>query len=363
MKVLMGIPPKNSKGGPPTHLPYLVDFLDKNKNINLKTFYFGSKSGGKRESNFIKFKNTLFTLLDFIQLVITFSPDIIQLNSAFDKNSLMRDFVFSIVCKILRKNLFFKIHGSHYDLLMTQDKKLLFLIKLYFVGAQKVGVLSEVEKQEFISQFNNPKKMVVVKNIVLPLNELNSPAFWKKDNSKIYCLFVGRIVEKKGLDDLINALPQILKTIPNFVLVVTGDGTLKSSLQNLAKELKISNSIIWLGYVENKFIVNLFKDSELFIFPTHFPEGMPMVLVEALRSGIPIITTKVRFAESYLKENVNCLFIDKGNHKDISLKVKKILNDSELRKKMKLNNPDFINEFSQDVVGEEFVNIYKEMLN
>ncbi|HEX7494644.1 MAG TPA: glycosyltransferase, partial [Bacteroidales bacterium] len=93
------------------------------------------------------------------------------------------------------------------------------------------------------------------------------------------------------------------------------------------------------------------------------PEGMPMSLVEALRSGIPIITTRVRFAVNYLVENKNCLFIETGNIIDINEKISRILVDKDLQMNMKAINPKMVDNFSEEIVGNEFEDIYRQMLN
>lgn len=87
-----------------------------------------------------------------------------------------------------------------------------------------------------------------------------------------------------------------------------------------------------------------------------------MSLVEALRCGIPIITTRVRFAVNYMHENKNCLFIDAGNINDIVNKIDKLIQNKELQNEMRKINPKIVEGFSQAIVGKEFEIIYKQMI-
>ena len=301
----------------------------------------------------------------FIYHVAVFRPHIIHINSAFNKNALIRDIPFSLFSFLFRKKLIFKLHGSSYELINTQSMFLLCLIRLFFLGANKVGVLSEIEKDEFIKKFGYPQKMVVVKNIILPIKPNNIKEFnsFRKEPFKTYGLFVSRIIKGKGLDDIIRALPLIMKTYPGFILVVAGDGPEKNWCTNLAIELNVNDSIIWLGFVQNDHLPKVFVSSDFFIFSSHMPEGMPMSLMEALKSGIPIITTRVRFAVNYLVENKNCLFIDAGDINDIADKINKLIANKDLQMKMKTVNPEIVSFFDKEIVGKEFINIYKEMLN
>ena len=236
---------------------------------------------------------------------------------------------------------------------------------MFFLGVKKVGVLSEIEKNEFIAKFHNADKLVVVKNIV---NEKRPKSYeengyFERDPSKIYGLFVSRIVEGKGLEDIIWALPSVLKTHQNFVLIVAGDGREKDICIKIANHLNVNDSILWLGFVPNDQLSTLILHSDIYIFSSHLPEGMPMSLVEALKCGIPIITTKVRFALNYMDENKNCLFIDAGNTRDIADKINKLIINKELQMQMKEVNPKIVENFSQAIVGKEFEIIYQQMMN
>ncbi len=371
VRLLMGIPSKNLRmGGPITHLPYLVDYFAKHESYIIKTFDYGSKIDGgslidKKESITRKVINTIGVFTLFVFYVIKFRPNIIHLNTAFDKKSLLRDIPFSLFCYFFRCKLIFKLHGSSNDLIFSRKKVLILLIRMFFLGANKIGVLSELEKKDFTFNFKNTKKVIVVKNIVNKQSNITIPdtKYFERDPAKIYGLFVSRIIQGKGLDDLISAIPLINKNHPNFILVVAGDGPEKKALMDFAVEQNIDKQILWLGFVPNEELQCLYTSTDLFLFPSHLPEGMPMSLVDALRIGIPLITTKVRFALNYLEDNVNCLFIEMGNISDIANKVDKLLGETELANKMREQNPKMVERFSQHKVGKEFERIYEEMLN
>ena len=358
----MGIPAPWVKGGPATHLPALVEYFQKTENFEIKTFYFGSQKEKEKENVLLKLFNTSKSLLQFIRLIIVFKPNIIHLNSAFDKTSILRDVPFSVVSKLSRTPLLFKIHGSHNELLYTKNPILLFLIRLYFWGASKVGVLSEVEKKEFCHQFGNLSKLLVVKNIVQFPDSEKSINNISQERKKYDALFVSRIEKGKGLEDILQAIPFIIKENPAFILGVAGSGSLLEEYKNIAEVLNIQSHVKWLGHIQNQQLNSVFSESKVFIFPSHYPEGMPMSMVEALIYGMPIITTKTRFAMSYLKEKENVLFIDKHRPAQIPDKIFLLANNPSLCAQMKVNNYSFIQNFSQEIVGLEFSKIYSEIL-
>lgn len=364
MKILMGIPAPGLKGGPPIHLPYLVEYFEQNDNFIIKTFFYGSRNEGIKENVFNKLLNTSKVLLQFVKLIIGFKPDVIHLNSAFDRKSILRDVPFSLICKLCLKPVLFKVHGSHYDLLFTRKWGYRIMIRLFFWGASKVGVLSECERKEFIGQFGNSSKLIIVKNIVPGVgNALVTTNVFNPLYKKFDALFVSRIEEGKGLEDLLQAVRHILKFLPKFLLAIAGSGNDLNKCKKLADELDIQKNVEWLGHIQNEHLNEVFNQSKIFVFTSHFPEGMPMSMIEALLHGMPVITTRTRFAVSYLKENENVLFVDQNNPYELSEKIMYLLNNESIHDMMRIKNVDFLSGFTQKKVGEEFSNIYLEMIH
>lgn len=367
-RLLMGVPTSRLQmGGPTTHLPYLVDYFEHHPCYEIKTFEYGSKRDGgahfgKGEGLLSKFLNTIGVFFNFVYWVIRFRPQVIHINTAFDKNSVLRDVPFSVFCFVFRIPLLFKVHGSHAQLLEHPHAAWRLLIRLFLGGASRVGLLSEVEREEFIRQFGREEKMIVVKNIVLPLPERVTHFSLGKESNGYYGLFVSRIIEGKGLDDLIDALPTIVGEFPEFRLLIAGDGPAKVTYEERAQRAGVKNKLIWLGLVPNKELPALLKEADLFFFLSHFPEGMPMALVEAMRSGIPVITTPVRFARNYLKEGANALFTPVGDPAVLAAVTRKMITDSDLRNTIRANNPLLVKTFCKEIVGGEFDGHYQAML-
>jgi len=131
----------------------------------------------------------------------------------------------------------------------------------------------------------------------------------------------------------------------------------------LAGDLNIQQSIEWLGYLQKENLNRVFKQSKIFVFTSHFPEGMPMSMIDAQLNGVPVITTRTRFAQSYLREQDNVFFVERNNPLELSKKVINLLVNREIQEKMRINNFNFLSHFTQDKVGGEFAKIYIDMLN
>lgn len=109
-------------------------------------------------------------------------------------------------------------------------------------------------------------------------------------------LFVGRLVEKKGLEYLIRALPSVLNSYPAAKLLVVGDGPLRQDLESLALELGLKNAVIFAGPRFHDQLPAFFATADIFIGPSIVAksgdsEGFGLVFAEAMSCGTPVIAS------------------------------------------------------------------------
>ncbi len=101
--------------------------------------------------------------------------------------------------------------------------------------------------------------------------------FFKKKNDKIVITYAGRMIREKGVEALLEAFQKIKKKYKNTILVLAGDGPL---LEDLQKKY-IDNSIQFLGKLSYDEVMALYNDTDIFVHPSMFPEGLPTVILEA----------------------------------------------------------------------------------
>ena len=354
-KVLFNKPIDSLHGGHPTHLPFLYDELV--KKIAVSNYYVGRKTD--RESTVFKITDRIHDYWLLLKKIRQFKPNLIHHNSAFDVKTILRDFPVVIICKLFRIPVMVKIHGSSDTMLKMRNPVILFFVRLFLRQISCIGVLSEIEKEEFKTLYNiNPGNIAVVKNII-------KPVFFstvRKESEHPTFLFVSRILKKKGIYDLLDAIPGILTTLPDSRFYIVGSGEEVNDL-----ELKISNSglgdnIILIKSLDNNELITLHAFSWAIIFPTYFPEGMPMVIAEAMAAGVPVITTRTRFSLSYMTEAVHCLYIEKNNPASIVKQVAELSGNAVLRVSLAENNKKLATNFSSSVVADEFIELYASII-
>ena len=157
---------------------------------------------------------------------------------------------------------------------------------------------SEAEVTDF-RNFNLLNPIAVIQNGVSNeyLNSVgNADNFrnhFKINHNKRILLFMSRITPKKGLFMLLNAINMIIKDFNDWILVIVGPDELgyKSEVEALVKELSMKDIVKFVNPVFNQMKRDAFSAADLFVLPS-YSEGAPIVILDSLAAGVPVITTK-----------------------------------------------------------------------
>lgn len=172
------------------------------------------------------------------------------------------------------------------------------------------------------------------------------------ENEKIIT-FVGRLVPEKGVKYLIRAMTSINRNVPDARLLLIGDGLDRLYLEKLTQELKLTNTITFVGMVSNEKVPSYLASSDLFVLPT-LSEGLSIVILEAMACGLPVITTTVNGLPEIVKDGENGLLVAPKNSEQLAQKLLLLLNDDQLRMKMGENNKRLSKNYSLEVVFSKF---------
>jgi L-malate glycosyltransferase len=142
-----------------------------------------------------------------------------------------------------------------------------------------------------------------------------------KDQNLIKLIYVGRIIQKKGWMTLLEAMIILKNEGFSFSLKIVGDGEDKRRLEAYIKENDLINEVEYLGGLPHEELGDLFRESDLFIFPTLFWESLGLVALEAMSTGTPVIASKRGAIVDYLKEGVNGLLITPGSSMELKEKI------------------------------------------
>ncbi|MEA3415332.1 MAG: glycosyltransferase family 4 protein [Thermodesulfobacteriota bacterium] len=110
---------------------------------------------------------------------------------------------------------------------------------------------------------------------------------------KMILFTVRNLVSRMGLENLIYAVREVVKAVPDVYLVLGGDGPLKNDLILLTKELGIENHVKFAGFIPEAELHGYYRMADIFVLPTMELEGFGLVTLEALACGIPVLGTPV----------------------------------------------------------------------
>ena len=152
-------------------------------------------------------------------------------------------------------------------------------------------------------------------------------------------LYAGRLVEKKGVRYLIDAMPFIAKTHPRASLVIAGDGQERQKLQKRVAEKGLENRVAFLGAVSNESLFALYQKADVVVFPSVVAsggdqEGFGRVLVEALGCGCATVVTNLPAMADIVTDGKTGLVVPQKNTEHLAESVIRLLSDPQLRARL-----------------------------
>ena len=147
-------------------------------------------------------------------------------------------------------------------------------------------------------------------------------------------LTVGRLLERKGHNQVIKVLPGLLKRFPNLVYLIAGTGPEAHALRELSAALGVSESVRFLGYVNDDILPSIYNLADIFIMPnletnSKDIEGFGMVFIEANACGKPVIGGRSGGTESSIIHEKTGLLVNGNNLDEIFEAVIRLINDKE----------------------------------
>jgi glycosyltransferase involved in cell wall biosynthesis len=225
----------------------------------------------------------------------------------------------------------------------------------FFSHCHLVPVALSDEVQQSIQQvYSLPKEKIPVINNGIHLQQCLPKTDYSLKN-KITILHIGRFAEPKNHKMLVKAFSEVSHSHPNVILQLIGDGKLMGEIKEEVDVLGIKNRVEFLGLQANVF--NFLHGADIFILPSVY-EGMPMTLIEAMGSGLPIIASNVGGIPDMLTDSYSGLLID-PTVENITRSINLLLTNDELREKIGKNALKESVRFSDINMAENYLSLYE----
>jgi glycosyltransferase involved in cell wall biosynthesis len=276
---------------------------------------------------------------DFVHLHVTqaYTPDIVWLLSKIKKFEYIAHIHLDVP------------QSGKFGFLLSFYKKL--ILRNVLKSASSVVVFTEDQRNFYAKRYN----LDLNKIEVIP-NGVGSEYFSGEEKSlhrKPRLLYVGRLNYQKNLTLLLMVLAQL----PNVSADIVGDGEEFKKLNDLSNQLKLKN-ITFKGRVDKKDLPKLYNESDIFVL-TSVREGMPLVLLEAMASGLPCVVTDVPGSRDLIINNKNGFVVKPNSELDFRLAILKIINDRELYNSFSVSSKQIAAKHQWHNIATKFNKLYE----
>ena len=242
-----------------------------------------------------------------------------------------------------------------------------------FIGGLFKKVFTKADYIQAISNYladwarnMGAKALVEVVPNGVDLNNLKSKISNLKNadkNSKVI-ITTSRLVRKNGIDTLIKAMAElrVQHRMSNIKLQILGDGPDEKKLKDLAKELKVDDIVQFLGHIEPEYVYEYLTVADIFVRPSR-SEGLGSSFLEAMGAGLPIIGTKMGGIPDFLKDGETGLFCKVDDPKDLAEKIKKLMMDEDLARRIAENGRRLVLEkYDWNDIAQRMEEIFAKLL-
>lgn len=354
VKVAVILPTINV-GGAENMVTQLVSRL--NGKLNIKLFILG----GKQDNQFVdqledykvdatymglKGRFSLKNYNRFSDELLRFKPDLIHANL---------DSTYSLIFALLNKvKILYTFHSQIFR--MKSFKIRLLFTVLFFQKKLKLIGVSDSITSEAKETFHI--KDSCIKTIYNPVDVTRFNCKRDYNRSNVTFVNIARFHTIKNHKLLIESFKEVLSEFPNCKLVLVGTGELYSEMVKLTQVLEIEKSVTFLGNVEK--VENVLGASDIFVLSS-CSEALPISVLEAMASGLPIIATKVGGLFDIIDENG--ILVKPNSKIELSTAMKMLASNSNKRIEMSHNSLTKVENFNIQEIASEYERTYMELIS
>ena len=217
--------------------------------------------------------------------------------------------------------------------------------------------------KKLAENFYDKKEILVIPNgaEVRAFSDVPASERGERDDDACHLLFVSRLIERKGLQDILPQLKEVIEkcnsagkaSATDLTLDIVGDGPYRATLEAMVRELGIADHVKFHGQKSKEQLPHFYSGADIFLFPSR-KEGMPNAVLEAMSYGLPIIMTPCQGSEELIDGNG---FVTDALH--FGEKIEELALDKASRRKMGERSTQLIEEvFSWRNTAREYLKLF-----
>jgi glycosyltransferase involved in cell wall biosynthesis len=296
----------------------------------------------------------------FVRLLFKLSPDIIHINTASYNNFYFNSGLV-ILSKIAFKKTILHIHGGGFkDFYSNISLIKRLLIKIILQISNKIITLSEKWKI-FFNEIIKADKIEIIPNAI-DVEKFKNKKINDEDKERVITVsFLGNINKAKGILDIFKAIPLVINKYGDCIFNFAG--IISSEIDNECKKIESYSNVRFFGEIFGESKKKFLNSADIFILPS-YTEGLPIAMLEAMASKLPIISTTVGAIPEIIQDNKNGYLITPGDYENLAEKIIILAKDQNLRKRMGANNLRKMHqEYDMNNINKKLLKIYKNLLS
>lgn len=289
--------------------------------------YLGVWKGGL-VSTMVNLMDSAALLTQFFFKLIWERPEVVHIHTSHSMGFWWNS-CFSMLAKGFGYPVILHVHGSRfkefYGRLSVFSK---WLLRKVLSTSQSIIVLSPLWEQYFRS--------LGLQRLRIVRNGVPSPFFRSRDNIKpprsegpLRLLFVGALIERKGIQDLIHAMGKAVGKGADLTLDIVGEGDI-NRFRPLLQSLDLETRVSYLGTLRGESLIKAYYNAHILVLPS-YEEGLPLVLLEAMAAGLAVIATPVGGIPDLVVNGMNGILVTPGDRDQLaSIMVRLALTPNEV---------------------------------
>lgn len=297
------------------------------------------------------------TIRQLISLLSQNKIDIVNIHYPVD------DFVyFAIIRKFFRFKLVVSVHGADIFPIGKPRETYSKAFQLLMNSADLLVAPSQSTLNEVVGVFPSLRAKAIFIHNAVNMVEFQPSTFTPQPHSN-YVLCVANHNFKKAVDVLLRAFKQLSQVYKDLELWLVGDGPLRGELEQLARELELSNKVKFWGFRNREEIRNFIHQCNVFVLPSR-AEPFGIVIIEALACRKPVVATTVGGIPEIIQNGINGILVQSDSPGALFEAAQAVLQDNELRHGLARRGYESVKQrFQWEIAGDKYELTFCRLLN
>lgn len=354
IKVLMVGNHPSVKGGITSVITQLLNFDWETRNVKMKfipTYV--------EKNSIIKMLFFAFAYIKIWFSILFNKPDVVHIHMSY-KGSFHRKYMIHKMCRRHKIPVIIHLHGSEFEKWYYEsDEAMQQKIKRLLSESTAFIVLGN-KWNDAIKGIEPQTNTIVVSNAVDIPEEMVQ---W--DDELVNVLFLGVLIKRKGVDDLIDAVSALKNnnSLNNMHFIIAGTGKEEQELKEKSHTLQLDDTVTFAGWIDGERKKDLIRKCQIMVLPS-YNEGLPISILEAISYGMPIIATNVGDISTAVTDGESGYLIKPGDVDGLSKALVNISENKERYMKMSEQSRRIAEElFSSNIFFDKIAECYTNARN